>query len=62
MPRYVTILRLPLLFDVDLVVFGAGLAGLPIAHYFAERGKSVFLVVSLTFLGWEMTSSNALGC
>jgi flavin-dependent dehydrogenase len=47
-------IRLPLLFNVDELVIGGGLAGLPVAKLLAERGRSVLLVESDTFLGYEI--------
>ena len=46
--------HIPFLYSVDIMLIGGGLAGLPIARLFSERGKSVLLVESGTFLGWEI--------
>ena len=45
---------IPLIEEVDLLVVGGGLAGLPIAKAYASSGKKVLLVEKGTFLGYEI--------
>lgn len=46
--------NIPLIAEVDLLVVGGGLAGLPAAKTFARLGKNVMLIEKGTFLGYEI--------
>ena len=52
--------KLPLLFDVDVLVIGGGFAGIGAADKLTAAGKSVAIIDTKTFLGDEATSFSVL--
>lgn len=45
---------IPVIYEVELLVIGGGLAGIPIAYKSADNGKRTLIIEQRTFLGYEI--------
>lgn len=53
--------NIPVIAEVDLLIVGGGLAGLPVAHKYGEMGKRVMLIEKGLSWGLRSVSGRDLG-